>query len=190
MPVGPIQSTPITIAPRGEYARTAGGLTPAEQRQVDELRAIDRRVRTHEMAHLSAGSGVVTGGPSFGYRRGPDGLNYAVSGEVPIDASPGRTPEETIARAQAIRSAALAPADPSPQDRAVAARASQMEATARAELARAGRSIYGGDAADRSGSTDPSDLSGSAANPALPQIGLYVINQQGDTRAAALRAIA
>jgi hypothetical protein len=177
MPVGPIQSTPVTISPRGANERTAGGLTPAEQRQVDELRAIDRRVRTHELAHLSAGSGVVTGGPSFGYRRGPDGLNYAVSGEVPIDASPGRTPEETIARAQAIRSAALAPADPSPQDRAVAARASQMEATARAELARASRSPNG------------SDASGSA-NPALPQIGLYVINQQGDTRAAALRAIA
>jgi hypothetical protein len=131
------------------------------------------------LAHLSAGSGVVTGGPSFGYRRGPDGQNYAVSGEVPIDASPGRTPEETIAKAQAIRSAALAPADPSPQDRAVAARASQMEATARAELARqTGRA------------TDTDATPRVPADPPSPQIGLYVINQQADTQSTVLRAIA
>lgn len=182
MPLGPVQNASATISPRSTNDRAAGGLSPAERRQVDELRAIDRRVRTHEMAHLSAGSGVVTGGPSFGYQRGPDGLNYAVSGEVPIDASPGRTPEETIARAQAIRSAALAPADPSPQDRAVAARASQMEATARAELARNERPAGTGPADARA----PAD----ANNPALPQIGLYVINQQGDARASALREIA
>lgn len=150
---------------------TKAGLSEAEQRQVDDLKAIDRRVRAHELAHLSGGAGVVTGGPSFGYRRGPDGQNYAVSGEVPIDTSPGRTPEETIAKAQAIRRAALAPADPSPQDRAVAARASQMEATARAELARG-------------------EKANEPANAALPRIGLYLINQQGDARATALRSIA
>jgi len=60
-----------------------------------------------------------------------------VAGEVGIDTSKGRTPEETLARAQQIRAAALAPADPSGQDRAVAAAASQMAADARAEIARA-----------------------------------------------------
>ena len=38
-------------------------------------------------------------------------------------------------KAERIRSAALAPADPSPQDRAVAAQATQMAANARAEIA-------------------------------------------------------
>lgn len=46
-----------------------------------------------------------------------------------------RTLEETIERARQIRSAALAPADPSSQDRQVAAAASQMEGLARIALA-------------------------------------------------------
>jgi hypothetical protein len=40
-----------------------------------------------------------------------------------------------MAKAKQIRAAALAPADPSPQDRAVAAAASMMESQARAEIA-------------------------------------------------------
>ena len=54
---------------------------------------------------------------------------------VKIDTSSGSTPEDTIRKAQTIRAAALAPAEPSGQDRAVAAQASQMEAQARAEQA-------------------------------------------------------
>lgn len=52
-----------------------------------------------------------------------------------IDTSSGSNPEETLRKAQIIRAAALAPAEPSGQDRAVAAKASQMEAQARAEQA-------------------------------------------------------
>ncbi|NRA58083.1 MAG: hypothetical protein HRU13_08245, partial [Phycisphaerales bacterium] len=47
----------------------------------------------------------------------------------------GRTPEETVQKAQAIRRAALAPADPSSTDRSVAAKASRMEAAARQAIA-------------------------------------------------------
>ncbi len=119
----------------GVSSPASGGLTPEEQQQVAELKKTDRQVRQHEMAHMAAGAGLVTSGASYTYTRGPDGVNYAVAGEVGIDTSPGRTPEETLTRAQRIRSAALAPADPSPQDRAVAAAATQMEQQARAELA-------------------------------------------------------
>ncbi|HEX6736041.1 MAG TPA: putative metalloprotease CJM1_0395 family protein, partial [Azonexus sp.] len=66
--------------------------------------------------------------------------------DVSIDTSPGRTPEETIAKARQIRAAALAPADPSTQDRRVAAAASQMEMQAlqqQAEQAREQRSGEG-----------------------------------------------
>ncbi len=73
--------------------------------------------------------------PRSRYETGPDGKRYAVGGEVPVSLRPGRTPQETIANAQTVRSAALAPADPSPQDLAVAAQASQMEAQARQEIA-------------------------------------------------------
>jgi len=105
-------------------------LAPKQQAEVKDLEARDREVRAHEAAHQAAAGGL-GGGASFDYETGPDGRSYAVGGEVPIDMSMGRTPEETIRRAQQVRAAALAPADPSPQDMAVAAAAGQMEASAR-----------------------------------------------------------
>lgn len=113
-----------------------GEVTPSDQATIVALQQIDRRVRAHESAHLSSGAGVVRGGASFTYTRGPDGKNYAVGGDVPIDASPGRTPEDTLIKAATIQRAALAPADPSPQDLRVAAQAQQMAAEASLELAR------------------------------------------------------
>ena len=109
----------------------------ADRRRVEELKSTDRAVRAHETAHMAAGGALITSGASYSYETGPDGQRYAVAGEVGIDTSKGRTPEETLVRAQQIRAAALAPADPSGQDRAVAAAASQMAADARAEIARA-----------------------------------------------------
>ena len=84
---------------------------------------------------MAAAGGIATSGASYTFQKGPDGMSYAIGGEVGIDTSPGRTPQETIQRASTIRAAALAPADPSGQDRAVAARAGQMELQARGELA-------------------------------------------------------
>lgn len=101
---------------------------------VRSLQARDQQVRAHEQAHLAASGGLATSGASYTYQKGPDGVSYAVGGEVSIDVSPGRTPADTIARAVTIRAAALAPTDPSGQDRAVAAAASQMEQQAYAQL--------------------------------------------------------
>lgn len=111
-------------------------LSQEARRELEKLKARDREVRAHEAAHLAAGSGVVRGGASYTYQRGPDGQAYAVGGEVSIDTSPvPGDPRATLAKAQQIRSAALAPADPSPQDLKVAAAASQMAAQASRELA-------------------------------------------------------
>ncbi|MDR0735785.1 MAG: hypothetical protein LBF51_02945 [Zoogloeaceae bacterium] len=110
-------------------------LSEEEQREVTELAAIDRKVRQHEMAHMAAGGELITSGARYEYQQGPDGQRYAVAGEVGIDTSEGRTPEETLIRARRIRAAALAPADPSPQDRSVAAAATQMEIRAQQEIA-------------------------------------------------------
>ena len=101
---------------------------------MSKLAARDTAVRAHEAAHQAAAGGL-GGAASFSYETGPDGKRYAVGGEVPVSLRPGRTPQETIANAQTVRSAALAPADPSAQDLAVAAQASQMEAQARQEIA-------------------------------------------------------
>ncbi|MFB0934340.1 MAG: putative metalloprotease CJM1_0395 family protein [Propionivibrio sp.] len=128
-------------AEKEESARSQSQqLSAEEQRQVRDLQATDSRVRAHEQAHIAAGGGLVEGGATFTYATGPDDKRYAVAGEVSIDTSPGRTPEETIPKAQRIRDAALAPADPSPQDRSVAAAATQMEGNARAELSAQRRS--------------------------------------------------
>ena len=65
---------------------------------------------------------------------GPDGKRYIAGGEVPIDMSSGTTPEETIAKMSQVRRAALAPADPSPQDNAVAAAAGAKQVEAQGEI--------------------------------------------------------
>jgi hypothetical protein len=107
-----------------------------QQQQVDELKKRDQEVRRHEQAHKAAAGSHAAGGPSFEYQTGPDGKRYAVGGEVPIDTSPVQgNPRATITKMQQLRRAALAPANPSGTDRQVAARASQAEREARAELA-------------------------------------------------------
>ena len=105
-----------------------------EQQEIRELAATDREVRAHEQAHAAIG-GKHAGSPVYEFVRGPDGISYAVSGEVSINTSPvPGNPEATIAKAQQIRRAANAPAEPSNQDRRVAADAAQMEAQANTEL--------------------------------------------------------
>ena len=102
--------------------------------QINKLKARDIQVHQHEQAHLSAAAGLDVSSASFTYERGPNGVNYAVAGEVRIDTSPGHTPEETLARAEMIRNAALAPADPSAVDRSVAAKAQNMAQQARIDI--------------------------------------------------------
>ncbi|MBL1278515.1 MAG: hypothetical protein COB30_020775 [Ectothiorhodospiraceae bacterium] len=110
-------------------------LTEEDKRVIAQLKTSDREVRAHEAAHLAAAGGLARGGASFTYQAGPDGRRYAVGGEVSIDTSPVRDdPQATIQKAQTIRAAALAPANPSGADRSVAAAAGQLEASARAEL--------------------------------------------------------
>jgi hypothetical protein len=110
-------------------------LDSREQQVVAQLKAIDQKVRSHEMAHLVAAGPYARGAPSYSYVKGPNGVNYAVGGEVPIDVSPEPgDPDATIRKAEVVRAAAMAPADPSGQDQRVAAAATQLEAEARQEL--------------------------------------------------------
>lgn len=112
-------------------------LSDAEKKEVEKLKKIDREVRAHEAAHKAAGGSLVTGGASYTYTTGPDGKRYVTGGEVNIDISYDLDdPRATIDKMRQVRRAALAPADPSAQDRAVAAKASQIEARARAELSK------------------------------------------------------
>ncbi|NOX58032.1 MAG: catalase [Planctomycetes bacterium] len=139
-------------------------LTEEERKQVDELKKRDAEVRQHEQAHKSAAGGFAKGGPSFSYQRGPDGRQYAVGGEVQIDTSPVKgDPEATVRKMRQIQRAANAPAEPSSQDRKVAARAAgQMQAAQREKTAERTEEAPGSDSAQASGSFQ-SDQASSAA---------------------------
>jgi hypothetical protein len=147
------QAKPAAIATQGRPNNAQNQpLNDAEMAVVSELKSIDSEVRLHEQAHLAQAGGLAMSGANFTYKTGPDNRRYAVGGEVQINAGPGRTPEETLRKAQIIRAAALAPAQPSPQDRAVAASAGQMEQEARAEIAQ--RAATAKKLAQSYGSTD------------------------------------
>ena len=111
------------------------GLTESEEEQVEKLKARDQEVKTHEQAHVAAGGQYITGGPHYEYQTGPDGKQYAVGGNVSIDTAPVEgDPQATITKAQVIIKAAMAPAEPSGQDKAVANQARQMMSEAQREL--------------------------------------------------------
>lgn len=133
--MGDIDLSAITPTENRHMKPFGERLTPEELRIVAKLRAIDRRVRAHEMAHITAAGKYVLSGPHYRYKTGPDGKKYAVAGEVEIDTSEEKEPEETIKKMEIVRRAALAPADPSPQDYQVAQEASMKEMKARQKLA-------------------------------------------------------
>ena len=103
--------------------------------QVRELEQIQNEVIAHEAAHQAA-AGEFGGGVSYSYTQGPDGQSYITGGEVPIRFKEGATPEETLRNMQKVQAAANAPADPSGQDRQVAAKAAALASKARGEITR------------------------------------------------------
>lgn len=119
---------------RGEKIAAPGELSEEEADQVRELKARDQEVRRHEQAHAAAG-GAYAGAPSYEYQQGPDGQRYAVGGEVSIDVSPvAGDPGATVQKMRQVKAAANAPAQPSGQDRSVAATADAVSQRAQAEL--------------------------------------------------------
>jgi hypothetical protein len=133
-PPAPESEAAVQPAVANSAAPNGRPLTDDQRRRVEELKRIDAEVRAHEAAHAAAAGGLARG-MSLRTTTGPDGRQYAVGGEVKIDilAVPGN-PRATIAKMQTVRRAALAPADPSGQDRSVAALAAAAEAQARAEI--------------------------------------------------------
>lgn len=128
-------NTPIqnNLSKEKDTDATGLRLTPEQKKEVEELKKRDQEVRTHEQAHMTAG-GDLASPASYTTTKGPDNKSYATGGEVQINVSPEEgNPEKTIEKARKIRSAALAPANPSSQDMQVASQANQMEAQARIE---------------------------------------------------------
>ncbi|MBU0730773.1 MAG: hypothetical protein KKE17_06370 [Proteobacteria bacterium] len=131
VPVQENQSEASPLAPKGSDGQP---LSRSEQLMISELKQIDKAVRAHERAHLSAAGPYARGKANFQYEKGPDGGTYAVAGEVRIDTSAEASPKATITKMNVVRAAALAPVDPSPQDRSVASEASSKILQASDEL--------------------------------------------------------
>lgn len=118
-----------------------------QQSQIQALKDRDREVRAHEQAHVAAAGGIAVSGTSFQFVTGPDGQRYATGGEVGIDTSAvSGDPAATLRKAETIRRAALAPAQPSAQDYSVASKAAAMANKASVEL------LHAQQGSERSGS--------------------------------------
>jgi hypothetical protein len=119
---------------KGKADTQSGSEDEQARAEIRKLKEIDSKVRAHEAAHLAAAGGLAHGA-SYGYKKGPDGKLYVVSGEVKIDTAPvPDNPKATATKMERVRAAALAPSDPSPQDMKVAAEAAKAEQAARQNL--------------------------------------------------------
>lgn len=132
----PDQVERVREAAAKNAAASGQNLDEAQLKELSELKARDREVRAHETAHQAVG-GQYAGAISYVFQRGPDGAQYAVGGEVSIDVAPIEgDPQATIEKMRVVRAAAMAPAEPSAQDRSVAAQAMQIMLQAQVEMSR------------------------------------------------------
>jgi len=175
--ITPLSKDAVTALQEGEASSKAKdqlGLSEEEAAQVQKLKERDQEVRTHEQAHATIG-GQYAGSPSYEYQTGPDNQRYAVGGEVKIDTSeiPG-DPEATISKMDIVIRAALAPAEPSAQDRKVASMASAKKNEAMVELNQQKQAERSGDVPEEA-SNIPSAIGGAPAsgNQAAPIINLF-----------------
>lgn len=95
----------------------------------------ENNVKQHEQAHMSVGGGLVSAA-RFSYTVGPDGRRYVAGGEVSISIPSSNKEEDNIQTFERVKRAALAPADPSPQDIKTAAMASALLTAAYQKLAK------------------------------------------------------
>lgn len=133
-------ATTTTISPEAiellnaEQNKSEDELTQKEQQELTQLKTTDAEVKRHENAHKAMAAGLQTSGPNYEYEVGPDGKKYAVAGDVNISYQKSSDPEVNLKNAQKLKAAALAPADPSAQDRSVARKADAEIAKAQQEI--------------------------------------------------------
>ncbi len=183
-------------------------LTPDQQAEVAKLKQTDQHVRQHEAAHASAG-GALAGSPTYDYTTGPDGQRYVIGGETPIriPSVSASNPAQSIQELEQVVHAALAPSDPSSQDRAVASQAETEIAKAQSEetqkTLKSQDALNGGPSAQGSpstqggsstqdgsspGGTTQGGTSSPGADTAPPSLPAFGAPQSGDTASTAFGA--
>jgi len=140
-------------------------------KELQALKNRDREVRNHEQAHLAAAGPYALSGTNFQYRQGPDGQRYAIGGDVKIDTSKVTgNPEATLRKAEVVLRAALAPAEPSPQDRSIAAQASSLANSAQQELPQLRQQEAQQSRTERQGGNNESSASNEKPTAALEKL--------------------
>lgn len=104
-----------------------GTLHPKDSASLEALKKRDEHVRGHEANHTGAPGVITIGSPNYSFQIGPDGKPYAVGGKVTLATVGTKNPTVARERAGALKRAALANGDPSPQDLAAASSARDME---------------------------------------------------------------
>lgn len=94
----------------------------------------DQEVRAHEQEHLNEAGEHARGGPVFETYTASNGKTFVTGGKVEVDLGETGDAKKTADKMAKIRKAALAPATPSQQDRAVEAEAAGKESAARAQM--------------------------------------------------------
>lgn len=110
-------------------------LSDGDKTTIQEMKAIENEVIAHEQAHKSAG-GSIAGAASYSYAMGPDGKRYISGGEVSIQTPATDDKEKKVKLLDRVKQAALAPAQPSPQDIRVAAGATSEQLQLNAAIQR------------------------------------------------------
>lgn len=90
-------------------------------------------VKQHERAHMQAG-GEFAGAATYVYGKGPDGRTYITGGEVSMKVPSGGDLDQLNYALERVKRAAMAPADPSPQDLATFSAAAARQGAVRAEI--------------------------------------------------------
>jgi len=105
-----------------------------EQKAIERLKNRDKEVRTHESSHSNNPELIKIGSAQFDYTIGPDGKAYATGGKVTLATGIARTPEDALAKAEALKKASMAPGEPSSQDFQALSAAQSMEYEARNQI--------------------------------------------------------
>lgn len=100
-----------------------------------EMGNLDAVVRNHEKSHLNALGPYASGNPVYDFVSGPGGRTYAAGGSIKVDLSPvPGNPEATLAKANTIMYASMAPGSVSGADRNVADKALTLAMQAKKEI--------------------------------------------------------
>ncbi len=105
-----------------------------KQKAIEQLKSRDKEVRIHEMSHSTNPELIKIGSAQFDYTIGPDGKAYATGGRVTLSTGSSKTPEEALAKAEALKRASMAPGEPSSQDFQALNAAQSMEYEARNQI--------------------------------------------------------